>query len=143
MLVAVNLLAGMRLPRGRVVLVSSGSALNLLVEMMEYSVTKTAVLGSSRGLAKRTAGTNVRVNAVLPGPTLSEDVARMLEGGRTGGESIEEVASAFVRQTRPSSIRQRTTTPDQIANLVAFFFALVRNHRCGIAGRWRCCRFVA
>jgi NAD(P)-dependent dehydrogenase (short-subunit alcohol dehydrogenase family) len=80
------------------------------VEMIDYGVTKTAVLALSRGLAKRMAGTNVTVNAVLPGPTLSEGVADMLKGkqGRNG-RPIEEVAAQFVRLARPSSIIRRTT----------------------------------
>jgi NAD(P)-dependent dehydrogenase (short-subunit alcohol dehydrogenase family) len=80
---AVNVIWGIRLSRaylrgmaargwGRVIFMSSASALNIPVKMIDYGVTKTAVLGLSRGLAKRMAGTKVTVNAVLPGPTLSE-----------------------------------------------------------------------
>jgi len=37
-------------------------------------MTKTAQLAIARGLAETTAGTNVTVNSVLPGPTSSEGV---------------------------------------------------------------------
>lgn len=40
--------------------------------MIHYGFTKTAVLSISRGLTKRCAGTGVTVNAILPGPTLSD-----------------------------------------------------------------------
>src|SRR3546814_5433675 len=57
---------------GRVVFVSSESGLNIPKEMIDYGVTKTAVLAVSRGLAELVAGTGVTVNAVVPGPTNSE-----------------------------------------------------------------------
>jgi NAD(P)-dependent dehydrogenase (short-subunit alcohol dehydrogenase family) len=60
---------------GRVVFISSESALNIPVEMIHYGMTKTAQLAISRGLAESVAGTGVTVNAVVPGPTRSEGVA--------------------------------------------------------------------
>ena len=63
---------------GRVVFISSESGLNIPADMIHYGFTKTAYLSISRGLAKRLAGTGVTVNAVLPGPTLSEGVETML-----------------------------------------------------------------
>jgi hypothetical protein len=59
----------------------------------------------ARGVAKRAAGTGVTVNAVLPGPTLSEGVEAMLKdaAGRAC-QSIEEAAAAFVKgHDRPRS----------------------------------------
>lgn len=90
---AVNVMSGVRLSRsylpqmrkkgwGRVLFVSSESGLNIPVEMIHYGVMKTAQLSLSRGLAKRMAGSGVTVNAILPGPTLSEGVAEMLEAER-------------------------------------------------------------
>ncbi len=86
----VNVMSGVRLSRaylpgmierkwGRVLFLSSESALNIPPDMIHYGFTKTAVLAISRGLAKRAAGTGVTVNAVLPGPTLSEGLEEMLE----------------------------------------------------------------
>src|SRR5206468_2205559 len=79
----VNVMAGVRLSRhylkgmldknwGRVVFISSESALNIPADMIHYGMTKTAELAVSRGLAKLAAGSGVTVNSVLPGPTLSE-----------------------------------------------------------------------
>ena len=141
-----NLLAGMRLARaylpgmerrgwGRVIFISSESALNLPVEMIDYGVTKTAVLGLARALAKRMAGSNVTVNAVLPGPTLSEGVAKMLKDMSDGDEPLDQVGAEFVRNHRPSSILQRMTTPDEIANLVAYVASSLSSATTGAALR--------
>jgi len=74
-----NVMSGVRLSRhylkgmlarnwGRIVFVSSESALQIPVEMIHYGMTKTAQLAIARGLAERTRGTQVTVNSVLPGP---------------------------------------------------------------------------
>lgn len=128
----VNVMSGVRLSRayaddmakrgwGRIVFISSESALNIPADMIHYGFTKTSNLSISRGLAKRMAGTGVTVNAVLPGPTLSEGVADMLkdEVDKTG-KSLEECAAAFVMQHRPSSIIQRAATIDEVANVVVY-----------------------
>jgi NAD(P)-dependent dehydrogenase (short-subunit alcohol dehydrogenase family) len=106
---------------GRVIFLSSESALNIPADMMHYGFTKTANLSVSRGLAKRVAGTGVTVNAVLPGPTLSDGVAEMLKPSQVdSGLSIEESAKAFVMKHRPSSIIQRAATVDEVANMVVY-----------------------
>lgn len=128
----VNVMSGVRLARGylpgmlerdwgRVIFLSSESALNIPPDMIHYGFTKTANLAISRGLAKRVAGSGVTVNAVLPGPTLSEGVAEMLRPRvEESGASLEQVAAAFVREQRPSSIIQRAASVDEVANLVVY-----------------------
>jgi NAD(P)-dependent dehydrogenase (short-subunit alcohol dehydrogenase family) len=128
----VNVMSGVRLSRaympamlernwGRVVFLSSESALNIPADMIHYGFTKTAVLSISRGLAKRAAGTGVTVNAVLPGPTLSEGVEGMLkEAAKKSGQSIDQAAVAFVKAMRPSSIIQRAATTEEVANMVVY-----------------------
>ena len=106
---------------GRVVFISSESALNIPADMIHYGFTKTANLAVSRGLAKRMAGTGVTVNAVLPGPTLSEGVAAMLkEEAEKTGQSVEDAAAAFVKAERSSSIIQRAATPEEVANMAVY-----------------------
>jgi NAD(P)-dependent dehydrogenase (short-subunit alcohol dehydrogenase family) len=128
----VNVMSGVRLSRaympamlernwGRIVFLSSESALNIPVEMIHYGFTKTAVLAIARGLAKRAAGSGVTVNSVLPGPTLSEGLETMLEGAaRKAGQSIEQAAAAFVKAYRPSSIIQRAATIEEVADMVVY-----------------------
>ncbi|WP_313551292.1 SDR family oxidoreductase [Pseudomonas sp.] len=128
----VNVMSGVRLSReylpgmvsrqwGRVIFISSESALNIPADMIHYGFTKTANLSVARGLAKRMAGTGVTVNSILPGPTLSEGVAEMLkEASKRTGQTLEEVAADFVRENRPSSILQRAATTEEVANLVVY-----------------------
>jgi NAD(P)-dependent dehydrogenase (short-subunit alcohol dehydrogenase family) len=128
----VNVMSGVRLSRaylpgmlkrnwGRIVFVSSESALNIPVDMIHYGFTKTANLAISRGLAKRAAGTGVTVNAVLPGPTLSEGVGEMLrDAAEKAGQSTDQAAVAFVKEHRPSSIIQRAATPEEVASMAVY-----------------------
>lgn len=128
----VNVLSGVRVSRayapgmiengwGRIVFLSSESGINIPTEMIHYGFTKSANLSVSRGLAKRLAGTGVTVNAVLPGPTLSEGVMALIEpSARQRGISVEEAARDFVRAKRPSSIIQRAATTEEVANMVVY-----------------------
>jgi NAD(P)-dependent dehydrogenase (short-subunit alcohol dehydrogenase family) len=125
-----NVMSGVRLSRaylpamiernwGRIIFISSESGLNIPADMIQYAFTKTAQLAISRGLAKRAAGTNVTVNAILPGPTLSEGVVDMLQNMEQG-RSAEEKAKAFIKEHRPSSIIQRAASVEEVANMVVY-----------------------
>ena len=128
----VNVMSGVRLSRaylpgmvqrhwGRVVFLSSESALNIPADMIHYGFTKTGNLSISRGLAKRVSGTGVTVNAILPGPTLSDGLEAMLnEEQKASGLTLKETAAAFVMKHRPSSIIQRAATVEEVANLVVY-----------------------
>ena len=129
---SVNVMSAVRLSRayapamvaqgwGRIVMLGSESAFNIPAEMIHYGVSKSADVAFARGLAKRLAGTGVTVNSVLPGPTLSEGLAQMLESQVTEtGQSIEQVAAAFVMANRPTSIIRRAASVDEVAAMIAF-----------------------
>ncbi len=128
----VNVMSGVRLSRayrpgmlkgnwGRIVFISSESALNIPKEMIHYGVTKTSQLALSRGLAEMTRGTAVTVNSVLPGPTMSEGVETFVKDlAKQHGQSVEEAASQFVKQFRPTSLLQRFASVEEIANMVVY-----------------------
>ena len=127
-----NVMSGVRLSRhyfprmlqrgwGRVLFISSESALQIPAEMIHYGVTKTAQLALARGLAELTTGTQVTVNSVLPGPTRSEGVGAFVEGlARQQRKDAGQVERDFLRQMRPSSLLQRFAEPAEVAHLVAF-----------------------
>lgn len=128
----VNVLSGVRLSRayfpkmleqnwGRIIFISSESAVQIPAEMIQYGTSKTAQLAVSRGLAELTKGTNVTVNTVLPGPTLSEGVGGFIGAlAKNGNKTEEQVKKDFFAEMRPTSLIQRFTEPEEVANLVAF-----------------------
>lgn len=121
---------------GRVVFISSESGRNIPADMVHYGVTKTAQLAVARGLAKRVAGSGVTVNSVLPGPTLSDGLADMLEGERAKtGKSLEEVAAAFVMAHRPTSLIQRAASVEEVANMVVYLCSTQASATTGAAVR--------
>ncbi|TGK48462.1 SDR family NAD(P)-dependent oxidoreductase [Leptospira bouyouniensis] len=106
---------------GRIIFVSSESALNIPAEMVHYGMSKTAQLSISRGSAEIAKGSRVTVNSVLPGPTLSEGVEEFIESlAKAHGKSNEEMAKDFIRENRPSSLVQRFAKPEEIANVIVF-----------------------
>jgi NAD(P)-dependent dehydrogenase (short-subunit alcohol dehydrogenase family) len=127
-----NVMSGVRLSRalmpgmlsrnwGRVVFISSESALNIPKEMIHYGFTKTAQLAIARGLAEMTSGTGVTVNSVLPGPTRSDGVETFLEAmARDNKTTPDAMAATFVKQFRPTSLIERFATVEEVANMVVY-----------------------
>jgi NAD(P)-dependent dehydrogenase (short-subunit alcohol dehydrogenase family) len=126
----VNVFSGARLSRiyvpgmkqrkwGRIVFISSESAIQIPVEMIHYGVTKTALLGLSRGLAEACAGSGVTVNAVLPGPTRSAGVEEFVTQ-LSGGKSFNDFEKEFFTSVRPTSLLKRFATTEEVANLVTY-----------------------
>ena len=127
-----NVLSGVRLSRhhaprmrergwGRIIFISSESALNIPQEMVHYGMTKTAQLAVSHGLAIELAESGVTVNAVLPGPTRSEGVEDFLKGlAQQRGKTLAEVEAEFFRTARPTSLIKRFAEPEEVANLAVY-----------------------
>ena len=126
----VNVLSGVRLCRaylpgmkqrdwGRIVFISSESAIQIPVEMIHYGMTKTAQIAVARGLAETCAGTGVTVNSVLPGPTLSAGVQDFVSK-LSDGQTFEEFQAEYFAKMRPSSLLQRFATPQEVASMVAY-----------------------
>ncbi len=143
----VNVLSGVRLARlylpamkradwGRIIFISSESAVQIPAEMIHYGMTKTAQLAVSRGLAEAVAGTGITVNSVLPGPTRSRGVGDFVERlGAAQGKSFEEVEKEFFTKARPSSLIKRFATPREVATLVAYVASPLASATTGAALR--------
>jgi NAD(P)-dependent dehydrogenase (short-subunit alcohol dehydrogenase family) len=128
----VNVLSGVRLSRhyigamkrknwGRIVFISSESALQIPAEMIHYGMTKTAQLAIARGLAETTAGTGVTVNSVLPGPTASEAAEEFVgKFARETGADRQSIERDFFQKVRPTSLLQRFATTEEVGAVVAF-----------------------
>jgi NAD(P)-dependent dehydrogenase (short-subunit alcohol dehydrogenase family) len=128
----VNVMSGVRLARhylpqmrarnwGRMLFISSESAVQIPSEMIHYGMTKTAQLAVARGLAETVAGTGITVNSVLPGPTESEGVAQFVADlARQRGVDRAVVEAEFFQTARPSSLLKRFATVEEVANLIVY-----------------------
>ena len=107
--------------RGCIINVSSEAAIKPLPQMIHYSMTKTAMLSISRGLAELTKGTSVRVNSLLPGPTWTGGVEDYFEGlAQQEGCPLEDVLSNYFQAHEPTSLIQRFAQVDEIAEAAIF-----------------------
>ncbi|KXP14855.1 SDR family NAD(P)-dependent oxidoreductase [Tsukamurella pseudospumae] len=127
----VNVLAAVRLTRlvlpdmmdrgwGRVLNIASDSAIVIPAEMIHYGVSKTALLGVSRGFAKAAAGTGVTVNSVIAGPTHTAGVEDFVYQLVDTNLPWDEAQREFMRLHRPQSLIQRLIEPEEIANMVVY-----------------------
>jgi len=143
----VNVLSGVRLSRlflpamrqanwGRIIFISSESAVQIPLEMIHYGMTKTAQIAVARGLAEAVAGTGITVNSVLPGPTKSRGVVDFVDAlSGDSGKSFEEFETEFFEKIRPTSLIKRFATPQEVANLVAYVASPLSSATTGAALR--------
>jgi len=128
----VNVMSGVRLSRyylkgmleknwGRIIFISSESAIQIPAEMVHYGMTKTAQIAVARGIAETVAGTGVTVNSILPGPTESEGVGDFVKSlAMQQNKSKEAVQHDFFEHARPSSLLRRFATVEEVAALVTY-----------------------
>jgi len=143
----VNVLSGIRFSRryapamvkrgwGRVLFISSESALNIPKEMIHYGMTKTAQLSVSHGLALELAGTGVTVNTVLPGPTRTENTEKLrAERAKAAGMSVADLEKDFFVSFRPTSLLKRFTSAEEVANLAVYLSSPLSSATSGAALR--------
>lgn len=143
----INVLSGIRLARayfgqmlkkgwGRIIFISSESAVQIPEEMIHYGMTKTAQIAIARGLAELTKGTEVTVNSVLPGPTMSEGVGGFIENlAKDQNKTIEEVEADFFKTVRPTSIIQRFLSTAEVANMITYLASPLASATNGAAVR--------
>lgn len=106
---------------GRIIFVASEEALMPSGEMPQYSMTKTMNLSLAKSLSKLTRGTQVTVNTIMPGSTLTEGVQEMLENMyRDSSLKPEEWEVDFMKNHRPLSQIQRLIRLEEIGRFAAF-----------------------
>lgn len=89
--------------------------------MLDYVVSKAAMLALSRGLAELAGNNGVTVNAVLPGPTRSEGFGAVLERiAQQTGQTMDQVEKSFVKENRATSLLGRFSTTEEIANILVY-----------------------
>jgi NAD(P)-dependent dehydrogenase (short-subunit alcohol dehydrogenase family) len=128
----INVMSGVRLARhylagmlkknwGRILFISSESAVQIPAEMVHYGMTKTAQVAVARGIAESVAGTGVTVNSILPGPTESEGVGGFVEAmAKQQNKSKQAIEKEFFEHVRPSSLLKRFATVDEVAAMATF-----------------------
>lgn len=143
----VNVLSGVRLARlclpamrktnwGRIIFISSESAVQIPAEMIHYGMTKTAQLAVSRGLAESLAGTGITVNSILPGPTKSRGVVDFVDTlAKSSGATFEAFEKQFFEKVRPTSLIKRFATPEEVAAMVAYIASPLASATTGAALR--------
>jgi NAD(P)-dependent dehydrogenase (short-subunit alcohol dehydrogenase family) len=127
-----NVMSGVRLSRhyltgmrekswGRIIFVSSESAVQIPAEMIHYGMTKTAQVAVARGISETVAGTGITVNSVLAGPTRSEGVETFIsQMGVQKGSDSAAFEKEFFKNIRPSSLLQRFASTDEVANMIVY-----------------------
>jgi NAD(P)-dependent dehydrogenase (short-subunit alcohol dehydrogenase family) len=128
----INVMSGVRLARhylaamlkknwGRILFISSESAVQIPPEMVHYGMTKTAQVAVARGIAESVAGTGVTVNSILAGPTMSEGVGGFVEAvAKQQNKSKQAIEEEFFEHVRPSSLLKRFATVDEVAAMATY-----------------------
>ena len=126
----INVLSAVRISRvilptmlkkgeGSIVNLASEAGVKPLPQMVHYSVTKTAMLGLTRGMAELTKGTKVRVNSVLPGPTWTEGVKAYFDGlAEQKGEPLDDIIANYFQHDEPTSLIQRFVDANEVARTI-------------------------
>ncbi|WP_299792973.1 SDR family oxidoreductase [uncultured Marivita sp.] len=126
----INVLSAVRMSRiflpamlkrgeGSIINMASEAGVKPLPQMVHYSVTKTAMLGLTRGMAELTKGTKVRVNSILPGPTWTEGVEAYFDGlANQKGAPLDTIIDNYFKSDEPTSLIQRFVQPDEVARMI-------------------------
>ena len=128
----VNLMSGVQLSKhflpemikrnwGRVIFISSECATLVPSDLLSYSVSKASINVFSSGLAKLTKGTNVTVNTIVPGSTLSEGSKKFLEEtAKRENKTVKEVEKNFFKDVRSSSLLERFAKVEEVASTIVY-----------------------
>jgi len=142
-----NVMSGVRLSRyylpgmkkrnwGRIIFISSESALQIPAESVEYGMSKAAEIAVARGIAEGVAQTAITVNSILPGPTRDPDDPRTAQlVKRLGARSVAELEANFFKTRRPTSLLKRFERTEEVAALIVFVASPLSSGTTGAALR--------
>lgn len=119
---------------GRVINIGTRAVRTPLLNMVDYSAAKAAVLNLTVSLAQHLAGTGVTANIVSPGVILTDGVRRMIDarassGGATGEQAERE--RRFTEEYAPNPTGRLGTGAD-IAAAVAFLASPLADYINGV-----------
>jgi NAD(P)-dependent dehydrogenase (short-subunit alcohol dehydrogenase family) len=100
---------------GRIIFIGSDAAIKVPSNMIDHAIVKAGALALKNGLAELTRHANVTVNAVIPGPTMTEGVEEYFKGR----DMTQETGNLFANECN-ASILQRWATPAEVASLVTY-----------------------
>ena len=112
--------------RGSIVNVASTAGRRPSLKMPDYSVGKAALLAYSRQVAETYAGTGVRCNAVIPGPTKTP--LWLADGGLADQQGERDEVLAKAEASRPMG---RYAEPNEIAAVIVFLCSDRSSHVTG------------
>lgn len=143
----INVMSGVRLSRhlfpkmleknwGRILFISSESAVSIPSEMIHYGMTKTAQIAISRGMAELTKGTGVTINSILPGPTKSRGIEGFIaDMAKENNSTPAQAEQNFFKDIRPASLIQRFASVEEVADTVAYYVSPLASATNGAAIR--------
>ncbi|WP_410769012.1 SDR family NAD(P)-dependent oxidoreductase [Fontibacillus sp. BL9] len=106
---------------GRIIFIASEEAIMPSGQMPQYAMTKSMLLSLSKSLSKLTKGTEVTVNTIMPGPTLSEKVQQIIEGVYANENmTFSDKEKKFMASNLPQSEIRRFIRPSEIGRLATF-----------------------
>jgi len=106
---------------GRIIFIASEEAVMPSGQMPQYCMTKSMLLSLSKSLSKLTKGTEVTINTIMPGPTLSENVQKIIEEiYKNENMPFSEKERQFMINNLPQSEIQRFIKPLEIGRLATF-----------------------
>lgn len=106
---------------GRILFIASEEAIMPSGQMPQYCMTKSMLLSLSKSLSKLTKGTEVTVNTIMPGPTLSENVHEIIESiYENEVMTFSEKEKKFMAENLPQSELQRFIRTSEIGRLSTF-----------------------
>jgi NAD(P)-dependent dehydrogenase (short-subunit alcohol dehydrogenase family) len=112
---------------GSIVNVGSEAARNPKPYLVDYAVSKAALLSLAKALSIEYGGRNIRVNTVAPGPTRTSTMDSFLAAlAERLSISTEAAAEHFVHELRRLPLG-RMNQPEDVANVVLF----LAGDRCG------------